>query len=112
MHVSIWRVFGTVLRHQIRATSMASESLDTFFAPPSSVRGIKELDRDAFKRDVFLPAVQLEEASSCGRFLKRLTHVVLAYPSTRKVIDVREKEGGKVSFNDGCMVTSKGGCPV
>ena len=59
--------------------------LDTFFAPPVAVRGMRQLDRAAFRREVTLPAVFLQEASLCSKFLKRLHHVVLKYPRIKKI---------------------------
>ena len=69
--------------------------LDAFFAPPAAVRGMRQLDRAAFRREVTLPAVFLQEHSLCAKFLRRLDHVVLKYPRIKK-IHQRRGEGDKV----------------
>lgn len=69
--------------------------LDAFFAPPASVRGMQQLDRAAFRREVTLPAVFLQEPTLCSKFLRRLQHAVLRYPRIRRV-QTRVGEGEKV----------------
>lgn len=71
-------------------------SLDTFFAPPDSVRGMKVLDRAAFSREISLPSVCVP-ASLCSDFLKRFKHVVLSYPNIKRIRHVEDRDG-KVSF--------------
>ena len=70
--------------------------LDAFFAPPGSVRGMRQLDRAAFRRQVMLPAVFLRDATACSKFLRRLQHVVLRYPRIKSVRTTSVGEGGKV----------------
>lgn len=75
---------------------MASTStLEAFFAPPASVRGMRSLDKDAFHREVDLPGIRLREPALCAKFLQRLKHVILKYPGVKKVVDVGGN-GGKV----------------
>ena len=68
--------------HRLFCTMQAK--MDAFFAPPASVRGMKKLDKAAFRREVTLPAVFLQP-SLCTKFLKRLNRVVLKYPRIRKI---------------------------
>ena len=58
--------------------------LEAFFAPPASVRGMRVLDKAAFRREVTLPAVFMQP-SLCSAFLSRLHHVVLRYPRLKKI---------------------------
>ena len=76
---------------------MSKEDLDAYFAPPSSVRGFVALDRCLFKREIQLPAVKLQEASLCTKFIKHLSHVMLKYPFLKKVVNV-SGEDGKVCY--------------
>ena len=71
-------------------------SLDAFFAPPDSVRGMKVLDRAAFRRETILPAVRVPP-SLCSDFLKRFKHVVLSYPGIGKIRHAEDRDG-KVGF--------------
>ena len=74
----------------------AMASLDSFFAPPPSVRGMKALERAAFRREVALPAVRLQP-SLCSEFLQRFRPVTLKYPGIKKLVDAKTVEGGRVS---------------
>ena len=78
-----------------RLLSTMQSRLDAFFAPPAAVRGMRQLDRVAFRREVTLPAVFLQEPSLCSKFLRRLQHAVLRYPRIRRVQE-RQAGGGKV----------------
>ena len=71
-------------------------SLDFFFAPPHSVRGMKVLERAAFRRELVLPAIRLQP-SLCSKFLQRLKPVTLKYPGIKKLVDAKTVEGGRVS---------------
>ena len=66
--------------------------LDAFFAPPASVRGMRQLDKPAFRREITLPAVFLQP-SLCSKFLSRLRHVVLKYPHIKKIQTQVGKDG-------------------
>ena len=76
--------------------SIASEALDAFFSPPASVRGSKVLNREDFRRDVPLPAIRLRDASLCSRFMQRLPHALLRFPTIKRVVD-DVGEDGKVN---------------
>ena len=76
--------------------SVASEALEAFFSPPASVRGSKILTREDFRRDVPLPAIRLRDASLCGRFMQRLPHALLRFPTIKRVVD-DVREDGKVN---------------
>ena len=84
--------------------------LDAFFAPPDSVRGMMQLDRSAFRREVTLPAVFLREPSLCSGFLRRLKRTVLHYPRIRRILE-RPGGGGKVGHlkMSGCTYHLPGG---
>ena len=58
-------------------------SLESYFAPPSEVMGMKSLKKDAFKRDITLPAIKVP-AKHCSRMLERLKDVILKYKNTIK----------------------------
>ena len=89
------------IRHQLFRTM--SSTLEAFFAPPSSVQGMRVLDKAAFRREVTLPAVFLQP-SVCSKFLSRLQHVVLKYPRLKK-IQTRLGNDGKVGHcgNETCV---------
>ena len=76
--------------------SVASEALEAFFSPPASVRGSKILTREDFRRDVPLPAIRLRDASLCSRFMQRLPHALLRFPTIKRVVD-DVREDGKVN---------------
>lgn len=83
------------LRHScsVQPEGMSNEELDAFFAPPSSVCGLTSLDRGLFKREVELPAVQLEKPSLTAEFLSHLSHVILKYPFVKKVVNTTDLNG-------------------
>ena len=89
------------IRHQLFCTMLSA--LEAFFTPPSSVRGMKVLDKAAFRREVTLPAVFLQP-SLCSKFLTRLQHVVLKYPRLKR-IQTRQGDDGKVGHcgNETCI---------
>ncbi len=66
---------------------MATKTLDTFFGPPASVRGMRSLDEAAFRQEVVVPGIRLP-LRLCAKFLQRLRHVVLKYPGVKKFVDV------------------------
>ena len=75
---------------RLQLTRMAS--LESFFAPPVTVKGMHILDKAAFRREVVVPAIRLQPAQ-CSEFLKRLQHVVLRYPGVKKFMDVVAIDG-------------------
>lgn len=85
------------LNRWLCTTAMSKEDLDAYFAPPSSVRGVVALDKRLFKREIQLPAVKLQEASLCNKFINHLSHVILKYPFLKKVVNV-SGEDGKVCY--------------
>ena len=66
-------------------------SLDTFFAPPLSVRGMKVLERASFRREVVLPAIKLRPAL-CSKFLHKLKQVTLKYPGIKTLLNAETLE--------------------
>lgn len=69
-----------------RLSGMAS--LESYFAPPPEVMGMKSLDKNAFKRDVKLPAIKVP-AKHCALMIERLKDVILKYKNTiKRVQDV------------------------
>ena len=62
-----------------------NSDLDEIFAPPESVRGLKELDRSLFMKVVTVPAISTP-AKQCSHFLQRLKCHVLKYPGVKKII--------------------------
>ena len=80
--------------------SVSSEALEAFFSPPDSVRGSQVLHRENFRRSVPLPAVRLRDAALCSRFMKRLSHALLRFPTIKRVVN-DTGEDGKV--NTGCV---------
>ena len=79
----------------MNAKSVESEALEDFFSPPASVRGSTVLNREDFRRNVTLPAIRLRDAVLCSRFMQRLPHALLRFPTIKRVVsDV--KEDGKV----------------
>ena len=85
--------------------------LDAFFAPPASVRGIRQLDRAAFRREVTLPAVFLREPTLCSKFIRKLQHVVLKYPRIKQV-QTRAGEDDKVGHSENSLFISPVRCPL
>ena len=58
-------------------------SLESYFAPPPEVMGMKSLNKEAFKRDITLPAIKVP-AKLCSRMVERLKDVTLKYKNTIK----------------------------
>ena len=84
-----------VRRRLSRLLCTMQSKLEAFFAPPASVRGMRQLDRAAFRRQATLPAVFLPEPTLCSKFLRKLRHVVLRYPRIKNV-QTSVGEGEKV----------------
>ena len=70
--------------------------LDTFFAPPLSVRGMKVLERASFRREVVLPAIKLRP-TLCSKFLQKLKHVTLKYPGIKTLLNAETLESKEPS---------------
>lgn len=59
--------------------------ISTLFSPPSTVKGMKILNREAFKTVINLPALQIE-AKKCSLFLKTLSKYLLNQPRMRNIV--------------------------
>ncbi len=92
--MSLRSLFFRLLQYT-SSRGMASSALETFFAPPASVRGMQSLDASAFHREVMVPGIRLQDPTLCAKFLRRLKHVMLKYPGIKKIVDVGS-DGGKV----------------
>lgn len=57
----------------------------TFFSPPNTVKGMKILNREAFKTVISLPALRIE-AKKCSLFLKNLSKCLLNQPRMRNIV--------------------------
>lgn len=75
-----------------RFPSLRTMASEAFFTPPSSVRGMKVLNRAAFRREVAVPAIVLQP-SLCSKFLEELRHVVLKHPGVKTFVDVESVDG-------------------
>lgn len=106
MRVHVASLFQYILRSVNRllfqrccgmdAKSVESEALEEFFSPPASVRGSTVLNREDFRRDVTLPAIGLRDASLVSRFMQRLPHALLRFPTIKRVVSCVNREDGKV----------------
>ena len=77
--------------HRLRCLcSMAS--LEAFLAPPAAVRGMRMLDRAAFRREVCLPVVRVPPPL-CSEFLRRFKRAVLTYPGVKRIMDAKDRDG-------------------
>lgn len=66
------------------------EKLSRYFSPPSTVKGMKILDREALRTTITLPALRIG-AKKCSLFLKRLNKCLLNQPRMRNIVpDVSE----------------------
>ncbi|KAL9952179.1 hypothetical protein ACROYT_G039394 [Oculina patagonica] len=59
--------------------------ISTLFSPPNTVKGMKILNREAFKTLINLPALQIE-AKKCSLFLKNLSKCLLNQPRMRNIV--------------------------
>lgn len=57
----------------------------TLFSPPTTVKGMKILNREEFKTVISLPALRIE-AKKCSLFLKNLSHCLLNQPRMRNIV--------------------------
>ena len=64
---------------------MDASSLQSFFAPPEGVRGMKILDKEAFRRRVDVPAIRMFNMRGIGDFVGRFRKVSLNCPGILKV---------------------------
>ena len=59
--------------------------ISTLFSPPNTVKGMKILNKEAFKTIVNLPALRIE-AKKCSLFLKNLSKCLLNQPRMRNIV--------------------------
>ena len=60
-------------------------AISTLFSPPNIVKGMKILNREAFKTVINLPALRIE-AKKCSLFLKNLSKCLLNQPRVRNIV--------------------------
>lgn len=66
------------------------EKLSRCLSPPNTVKGMKILDKEAFRTTINLPALRIE-AKKCSLFLKQLNKCLLNQPRMRNIVpDVSE----------------------
>ena len=70
-------------------------TLECIFAPPSTVRGMVELDRSAFVTRVTVPAVQVTPRQ-CSAFRHRLKHTLLKHHGVKNIIESKSDKSKKV----------------
>ena len=64
------------------------------FSPPECVRGMKELDRDAFKRKIVIPGLKID-AKHCSVLLKQLNKCLLNQAKVRNIVPDTEGDSKK-----------------
>ncbi|XP_063096928.1 tRNA (guanine(37)-N1)-methyltransferase isoform X2 [Cavia porcellus] len=69
----------------------ASKSKSELFSPPSNVRGMKNLDRTAFKKTVTIPVLKVRKEIA-NRLLRSLKRSALQRPGIKRVIEDPEDE--------------------
>ncbi|XP_064367992.1 tRNA (guanine(37)-N1)-methyltransferase [Dromaius novaehollandiae] len=69
------------------------------YSPPAKVRGMTQLDREAFKRTVVVPVLKVKK-EIIGTLLKSLKHTVLQRPGLKRVIEDPEDENSRLLILD------------
>ena len=63
--------------------------VSALFTPPLTVKGMKTMDKTAFRKVIQLPALRIE-AKTCSLFLKNLSKSLLNQPRTRNIVPDQE----------------------
>lgn len=69
------------------------------FSPPSDVRGMTELDREAFKKTVSIPVLKVRK-EVVNRLMRALKRVALHRPGIKRVIEDPGDEDGRLIMLD------------
>uniref|UniRef100_A0A8B9Q0S3 tRNA (guanine(37)-N1)-methyltransferase n=1 Tax=Apteryx owenii TaxID=8824 RepID=A0A8B9Q0S3_APTOW len=69
------------------------------YSPPPKVRGMTQLNREAFKRTVVVPVLKVKK-EIIGTLLKSLKHTVLQRPGLKRVIEDPEDENSRLLILD------------
>ncbi|NXA35647.1 TRM5 methyltransferase, partial [Eudromia elegans] len=69
------------------------------YSPPPSVRGMTQLDREAFKRTIVVPVLKVKK-EIIGSLLKSLKHSLLQRPGLKRVIEDPDDENSRLVMLD------------
>ncbi|KGL73919.1 tRNA (guanine(37)-N1)-methyltransferase, partial [Tinamus guttatus] len=69
------------------------------YSPPPRVRGMTQLDREAFKRTIVVPVLKVKK-EIIGSLLKSLKHTLLQRPGLKRVIEDPDDENGRLVMLD------------
>nr|XP_009305613.1 tRNA (guanine(37)-N1)-methyltransferase isoform X3 [Danio rerio] len=83
------------LNHFMRSQKVMTDQSQTdlgLFKPPSTVRGMTELDRSAFNQTVSVPAIRLP-TNILNKAVKSLKKVALQRPGLKRVVEEHSEDG-------------------
>uniref|UniRef100_A0A8C6ZJ19 tRNA (guanine(37)-N1)-methyltransferase n=1 Tax=Nothoprocta perdicaria TaxID=30464 RepID=A0A8C6ZJ19_NOTPE len=69
------------------------------YSPPPRVRGMTQLDREAFKRTIVVPVLKVQK-EIIGSLLKPLKHTLLQRPGLKRVIEDPDDENSRLVMLD------------
>ncbi|TRY55261.1 hypothetical protein DNTS_015741, partial [Danionella cerebrum] len=78
------RIFTTAVQSQTIMTELCQDL--SVFKPPSSVRGMTDLDRLAFEQTVMVPAIQIP-TKNIHTVMKSLKKVILQRPGLKRIVE-------------------------
>ncbi|XP_067848004.1 tRNA (guanine(37)-N1)-methyltransferase isoform X2 [Heptranchias perlo] len=94
---------GSVTELVMKSAHNPEEDIN-LYTPPTAVRGITELNRDLFRKNVALPALKMKK-DIINKVMKSLKNVALKRPGLKRVIEDSEDEMYRLVLLDPCKIS-------
>uniref|UniRef100_UPI00398EBA36 tRNA (guanine(37)-N(1))-methyltransferase isoform X2 n=1 Tax=Pristiophorus japonicus TaxID=55135 RepID=UPI00398EBA36 len=97
-------IFKSAVTELVMMSAQNPEEDINLYAPPTTVRGITELNRDLFRKNVALPALKVKK-DVINKIMKSLKNVALKRPGLKRVIEDSEDEMYRLVLLDPCQIS-------